>query len=294
MGAGLEAIRLRDVHPGGRKRRRIAGGPALMFERYTEGARRSLFFARYECSQLGAIAIEAEHLLFGILRQNTGVISALLARLDCTADALRKEIESTSTFRDKIATSVEIPFSPATKAILQYAADEADRLRHNYIGTEHLVLGLLREENSTAAKLLVAHGLRLDDGTRTALRSTARAALEAAAWQTREVIDAAGVPFSELRVDGGMTANELLMQFQADILGLPVVRPQVAETTALGAAYAAGLAVGFWSDFDDLRRNWREDRRWLPAMDPAERDRRLRTWRKAVTRTFDWVDEDVR
>ena len=83
------------------------------------------------------------------------------------------------------------------------------------------------------------------------------------------------------------------MQFQADILGVPVVRPVVAETTALGAAYAAGLAVGFWDGLDDLRANWQEDSRWEPKMDAAERERLLRNWKKAVTKTFDWVDEDV-
>jgi glycerol kinase len=126
----------------------------------------------------------------------------------------------------------------------------------------------------------------------------ARAALEATAFQTREVLDAvnadSGVPLTELKVDGGMIANNLLMQFQADILGVPVVRPVVAETTALGAAYAAGLAVGFWSDLDDLRKNWQEDSRWTPNMDDSERDRQLRLWKKAVTKTFDWVDEDVK
>ena len=126
----------------------------------------------------------------------------------------------------------------------------------------------------------------------------ARAALEATAFQTREVLDAvnadSGVPLTELKVDGGMIANNLLMQFQADILGVPVVRPVVAETTALGAAYAAGLAVGFWSDLDDLRKNWQEDSRWTPNMDDAERDRQLRLWKKAVTKTFDWVDDDVK
>jgi glycerol kinase len=126
----------------------------------------------------------------------------------------------------------------------------------------------------------------------------ARAALEATAFQTREVLDAvnadSGVPLTELKVDGGMIANNLLMQFQADILGVPVVRPVVAETTALGAAYAAGLAVGFWSDLDDLRKNWQEDSRWTPNMDDAERDRQMRNWKKAVTKTFDWVDDDVR
>ncbi|TFD59034.1 glycerol kinase GlpK [Cryobacterium suzukii] len=125
----------------------------------------------------------------------------------------------------------------------------------------------------------------------------ARAALEAIAYQTREVLDAvnadSGVPLTELKVDGGATANDLLMQFQADIIGVPVVRPVVAETTALGAAYAAGLAVGFWSGLDDLRSNWQEDSRWEPAMDPEEAARLLRNWKKAVTKTLDWVDEDV-
>jgi glycerol kinase len=91
-----------------------------------------------------------------------------------------------------------------------------------------------------------------------------------------------------------MIANNLLMQFQADILGVPVVRPVVAETTALGAAYAAGLAVGFWENLDDLRKNWQEDRRWEPKMEAEERERQLRLWKKAVTKTFDWVDDDVR
>jgi glycerol kinase len=125
----------------------------------------------------------------------------------------------------------------------------------------------------------------------------ARAVLEATAFQTREVLDAvnadSGVPLEELKVDGGMIANNLLMQFQADILGVPVVRPVVAETTALGAAYAAGLAVGFWKNLDDLRANWQEDSRWEPKMDAAKRDRLVRNWKKAVTKTFDWVDTDV-
>ncbi|OII26665.1 glycerol kinase [Curtobacterium sp. MCBA15_016] len=125
----------------------------------------------------------------------------------------------------------------------------------------------------------------------------ARAALEATALQTREVLDAvnadSGVDLTELKVDGGMTANDALMQFQADILNVPVVRPVVAETTALGAAYAAGLAVGFWANLDELRANWQEDKRWEPQLDEAERERTLRLWKKAVTKTFDWVDEDV-
>ncbi|MCY7289127.1 MAG: glycerol kinase GlpK [Cryobacterium sp.] len=125
----------------------------------------------------------------------------------------------------------------------------------------------------------------------------ARAALEAIAYQTREVLDAvnadSGVPLTELKVDGGAAANDLLMQFQADILGVSVVRPVVAETTALGAAYAAGLAVGFWNDLDELRANWQEGARWEPSLDIAERDRLLRNWKKAVTKSLDWVDEDV-
>ncbi|HEX7804996.1 MAG TPA: glycerol kinase GlpK [Cellulomonas sp.] len=125
----------------------------------------------------------------------------------------------------------------------------------------------------------------------------ARAALEATAFQTREVLDAmnadSGVDLTELKVDGGMVANETLMQFQADILGVPVIRPQVAETTALGAAYAAGIAVGFWNGEQDVIDNWAEDKRWEPSMDATERDRQYRLWKKAVTRTFDWVDADV-
>jgi glycerol kinase len=121
----------------------------------------------------------------------------------------------------------------------------------------------------------------------------ARAVLEATAFQTREVVDAmnadSGVPLTTLKVDGGMVGNELLMQFQADILGVSVVRPAVAETTALGAAYAAGLAVGFWSSTDEIRANWRAGREWRPAMHEARRTELYSSWRKAVTKTFDWV-----
>ena len=126
----------------------------------------------------------------------------------------------------------------------------------------------------------------------------ARAVLEATAYQTREVLEAmnadSGVPLTELKVDGGMTANETLMQFQADQVGVPVIRPVVAETTALGAAYAAGIAVGFWSGEEDVVKNWAEDKHWEPKMDDAERDRLYRNWKKAVTKTFDWVDADVK
>ena len=121
----------------------------------------------------------------------------------------------------------------------------------------------------------------------------ARAALEATAWQTREVLDAmeadSGVTLKELKVDGGMVYNELLMQFQADCLQVPVIRPKVAETTALGAAYAAGLAVGFWSSYDDLRQNWGKDAEWTPKMSADQIEAEYAQWKKAVTKTFDWV-----
>lgn len=122
----------------------------------------------------------------------------------------------------------------------------------------------------------------------------ARAALEATAYQTREALEAmnkdSGVELKALKVDGGMVYNELLMQFQSDILGVPVVRPVVAETTALGAAYAAGLAVGFWSDLEELRANWRVDKTWEPQMDEETREALYGGWLKAVERTFDWVE----
>jgi glycerol kinase len=121
----------------------------------------------------------------------------------------------------------------------------------------------------------------------------ARAALEAVAWQTREVIDAmaadSGRALDVLKVDGGMTANGLLMQIQADVLDVPVVRPQVAETTCLGAAYAAGLSVGFWPDLDTLAAQWRPDARWTPRMSAVDRARDYGQWKKAVQRTLDWV-----
>lgn len=122
----------------------------------------------------------------------------------------------------------------------------------------------------------------------------ARATLEATAYQTREVLDAmnadSGVDLTALKVDGGMVMNETLMEFQADVLGVPVIRPKVAETTALGAAYAAGLAVGFWQNTDEMRSNWGEDKRWTPDPDSDASTELYRMWKKAVTRTFDWVE----
>jgi len=123
----------------------------------------------------------------------------------------------------------------------------------------------------------------------------ARAVLEATAFQTREVVEAmerdSGIPLDVLRTDGGMIVNEVLMQFQADILNRPAVRPAIKETTALGAMYAAGLAVGYYRDLDDLRANWSVEKTWTPTMPAEKRERMYRTWKKAVARTFDWVEE---
>jgi glycerol kinase len=126
----------------------------------------------------------------------------------------------------------------------------------------------------------------------------ARAALEATAYQTREVLDAmekdSGVKLTSLKVDGGMVYNDTLMQFQADILGVPVIRPKVAETTALGAAYAAGLATGFWDNLEDLRQNWAMDKTWEPSMSADQREELYRHWKRAVERTFDWIEEPAK
>src|SRR6202163_4528485 len=133
-----------------------------MFERYTERARRVLFFARYEASQLGSISIETEHLLLGLIREGKGLTSRIFARSHLSLENIRKEIEGRTVFREKVSTSVELPFSAETKRVLQFAAEEADRLLHNYIGTEHLLLGILREERSVAASILLEKGMRLN------------------------------------------------------------------------------------------------------------------------------------
>jgi len=122
----------------------------------------------------------------------------------------------------------------------------------------------------------------------------ARAVLEATAYQAADIVRAmnrdSGVELTKLKVDGGMVANEMLMQFQSDILNVPVIRPKITETTALGAAYAAGLAVGFWSGFDDLRKNWSVGKTWQPNMSPDKRAKGCREWKKAVEKTLDWVE----
>lgn len=120
--------------------------------------------------------------------------------------------------------------------------------------------------------------------------------LEATAFQTLEIFDAmrkdSGIEIESLRADGGMVVNELLMQFQADILEVPVIRPSIKETTALGAAFAAGLSIGFWHGLDEIKALWQEEKRWVPQMNKGERDRRCRFWKKAVTRSFDWIEEE--
>src|ERR1051326_68318 len=132
-----------------------------MFERYTERARRVLFFARYEATQLGSTSIETEHLLLGLIREGKGLTSRIFARSHLSLESIRKEIEGRTIFREKVSTSVEIPFSSDTKRVLQFAAEEADRLLHTYIGTEHLLLGILHEERSVAASILTDKGMRL-------------------------------------------------------------------------------------------------------------------------------------
>jgi ATP-dependent Clp protease ATP-binding subunit ClpC len=132
-----------------------------MFERYTERARRVLFFARYEATQLGSTSIETEHLLLGLIREGKGLTSRIFARSHLSLESIRKEIEGRTVFREKVSTSVDIPFSGETKHVLQFAAEEADRLLHTYIGTEHLLLGILREEHSVGASILYEKGMRL-------------------------------------------------------------------------------------------------------------------------------------
>ena len=132
-----------------------------MFERYTEGARRALFFARYEATQFGSVLIETEHLLLGLIREPSGVTGLVFERTHIALEETRREIERLIRIREKVSTSVEIPFSAATKRVLQYAAAEADRLMHGDISTEHLLLGILQEERCAAASVLVNQGMRL-------------------------------------------------------------------------------------------------------------------------------------
>ena len=141
-----------------------------MFERFTESARRALFFARYETTQLGATSIETEHILFGLSRDIKGLVARIFALSEVSAASIREEIEGRAVFRESLPTSQEIPFTPETARILQFAIEEADRLKHAYVGTEHLLLGVLREDTSMAASILIARGLRLDEVRNTIVR----------------------------------------------------------------------------------------------------------------------------
>ncbi len=133
-----------------------------MFERFTDQARRALFFGRVEASRLGGISIETEHLLLGLVRESKGVISRMFEQCGVSGEAIRQDLENRSQFREKVPTSVEIPFSPETIRVLQFTVEEAERLQHGYIGTEHLLLGMLREESSSAARTLAKYGLHLE------------------------------------------------------------------------------------------------------------------------------------
>src|SRR5687767_11633370 len=132
-----------------------------MFERYTERARRVIFFARYEASQLGSNSIETEHLLLGLIREGKGLTSRIFSKSHLSMESIRKEIEGRALYRDKVSTSVDIPLSSESKRVLGYASEEAERMLHNYIGTEHILLGLMREEKSVAAGILGEKGMRL-------------------------------------------------------------------------------------------------------------------------------------
>ena len=137
-----------------------------MFERYTERAKRVIFFARYEAAQLGSSSIETEHLLLGLIREGKGLTSRIFAKSHLSMESIRKEIEGRIVIRDQVSTSVEIPLSAESKRVLTYAAEEAERLVHNYIGTEHILLGILREDKSVAASILHERGLRINTRTR--------------------------------------------------------------------------------------------------------------------------------
>src|ERR671921_456863 len=154
-GAGLP-------RPIGNNSRSHSAETVYMFERYTEKARRVIFFARYEASQFGAPAIEPEHLLLGLMREDKTLTGRFFPRAQVSIESIRKEIEGRTLLREKISTSVELPLAPETKHVLAYAHEESDRLQHRHIGTEHLLLGLLREDRSMAAEILYERGLRLN------------------------------------------------------------------------------------------------------------------------------------
>src|SRR5262245_23551736 len=181
-----------------------------MFERYTERARRVLFFARYEASQLGSISIATEHLLLGLVREGKGMTSRLFARFNVSLNAVRQEIEGHVVFHEKGSSSVEIPFAADTKRALQFSADEADRLSHNYIGTEHLLLGLLREEQGQAAMVLKKFGLTLAEVRSEMVRLVEGGHAELQQGDDHGAWAAASFPVATLR---GVAAHEPLPDY---------------------------------------------------------------------------------
>jgi ATP-dependent Clp protease ATP-binding subunit ClpC len=198
-----------------------------MFERYTEAARRTLFFARYEASQLGTLTIETEHVLLGILRGGKTPTQTIFERAQLSYESARKAVQTGTASREKIPTSIEIPFSPETKRVLQHAAEEADRLGHSYIGTEHLLLGLLREERCAAASILARHGLTLD---------VARATIV-------ELLNEAGRRSAGIAVDG-LDPGERIER----------IRQRVDELGALAGTQVRDLIAHIQRDLDELKR----------------------------------------
>jgi ATP-dependent Clp protease ATP-binding subunit ClpC len=194
-----------------------------MFERYAEAARRVLFFSRYETSQLGGASIETEHILLGLLRDRKGLTQTIFTRAKISYDEVEAEIRARGGVRERTPTSVEIPFSTATQRVLQYSAEEADRLRHSYIGTEHLLLGLLREDRSVAAAILARHGLTLES-TREAIRQLLTEGTQPS-WDapktesagTRDQIDAIKQAIHRLAHQSSANVDDLVARIVRDL-----------------------------------------------------------------------------
>ena len=187
-----------------------------MFERYAEAARRVLFFSRYETSQLGRVSIETEHILLGLLRDRQGLTQTIFTRAKISYDEVEAEIRARGGVRERTPTSVEIPFSTATQRVLQYSAEEADRLRHSYIGTEHLLLGLLREEPSVEAAILARHGLTLES-TREAIRQLLTEGTQPSWTGTGDQIDAIKQAIHGLAHQSSANVDDLVARIVRDL-----------------------------------------------------------------------------
>ena len=203
-----------------------------MFERYTESARRSLFFARYEATQLGAIAIETEHLLLGLTRETKGVVALILAQAHVSLEGVRAEVEGRSVFRERISVSVEIPISNQTQRALRAAAEEADALGRRYIGTEHLLLGLLREDQSLAASVLMGHGLLLDEARKAVAKFDAEP------------------PISPSRPVGGLDGSARITQIMGLVDQLAGMSSNAAEAQMLAEHIRVEL-LRLWPDLNE-------------------------------------------